>query len=320
MSNYISENLISIPSSAVPAGTLAIKIGNDVFLAGSASTGKSMDFYKCSSVETSNSTWTGHLASVSDSTGIWYFASDSTSGLPFDRITPVVGGVYDASCTFQVKNYNTGIPEQGLIFYLPLDEDPGSTDKKGNALSFRGSSNIIYGQTVQGISCAQFGYDAGILGPDFYSILPNNPNTQFTISAWVSLPDVMACIGIGDRNATSKAYDGLRMQNGNWQVHAGRDSSEAFHITAPTGFQHILMTFANSVVKLYVNNTLSGQGSYYNSSGNPFNNMSMYKPNLYFGTDSGVDPSYVAAFRIYNRMLDSTQISALASEFSPSAS
>lgn len=34
MSNYTNENLINVPSSNVPAGTLAMKVGDDIFTAG----------------------------------------------------------------------------------------------------------------------------------------------------------------------------------------------------------------------------------------------------------------------------------------------
>lgn len=34
MSNYINQNLINIPASGVPSGTLAFKLGNNIFTAG----------------------------------------------------------------------------------------------------------------------------------------------------------------------------------------------------------------------------------------------------------------------------------------------
>lgn len=52
MSNYTKENLIAIPPTAVPAGTLAMKVGNEIFTPGNIriSSGGSMDFYKCAAV------------------------------------------------------------------------------------------------------------------------------------------------------------------------------------------------------------------------------------------------------------------------------
>ena len=50
MSNYTDNNLISIPSSNVPAGTLAMKVGNNVFTAGNVVIGEATDFYKCATV------------------------------------------------------------------------------------------------------------------------------------------------------------------------------------------------------------------------------------------------------------------------------
>lgn len=34
MSNYTNENLINVPASNVPAGTLAMKVGDNIFTAG----------------------------------------------------------------------------------------------------------------------------------------------------------------------------------------------------------------------------------------------------------------------------------------------
>ena len=45
MSNYTSQNLIDISPSRVPAGTLAIRIGDDVFTAGSVSIDDAGDAY-----------------------------------------------------------------------------------------------------------------------------------------------------------------------------------------------------------------------------------------------------------------------------------
>lgn len=75
----------------------------------------SMNFYKCSSVDTSNSTWSGKLATISDSTGIWYFSSDSVSGLTYDGYhVPIVGRVYAGQdCIFQVIDYKS---EQSFEF------------------------------------------------------------------------------------------------------------------------------------------------------------------------------------------------------------
>ena len=50
MSNYTNENLINVPSSNVPAGTLAMKVGDNIFTAGNVVIGGSTDFYKCAAV------------------------------------------------------------------------------------------------------------------------------------------------------------------------------------------------------------------------------------------------------------------------------
>ena len=64
MSNYKKENFIQIPPYAVPAGTLAIKVGDEIFTTGNSKIGQSMDFYKCASVATASKTWTGSEAEI----------------------------------------------------------------------------------------------------------------------------------------------------------------------------------------------------------------------------------------------------------------
>ena len=79
MSNYTNENLINVPSANVPVGTLAMKVGDNIFTAGNVVIGGSTDFYKCVSVDTVNSTWTGYKAVLSG--GAYTFESTVTSGI-----------------------------------------------------------------------------------------------------------------------------------------------------------------------------------------------------------------------------------------------
>lgn len=82
-------------------------------------------FYKCASVDSTTKTWTGYEAIVNGDTGVWSFSEEATSGLPYNKIIPQVGKVYDEECTFRVSSYDTGllIPSDGLLFYAPLSTD-----------------------------------------------------------------------------------------------------------------------------------------------------------------------------------------------------
>ena len=100
MSNYTKENLIQIPVGAVPAGTLAMKVGDTVFTPGNIriSSGGSMDLYKCASVDKTNKTWTGYKAVLSD--GLYSFEETLTESLVYgEMITPQVGTIYNEDAT-----------------------------------------------------------------------------------------------------------------------------------------------------------------------------------------------------------------------------
>ena len=282
--------------------------------------GGSMDFYKCASVGTG--TWTGYLASIDSTTGVWSFSDTATTGLTFDRLTPVVGHVYDEACSFEVKSYKTGLPENGLIFYLPLDADPGETDETGKALTYYNKSLITFGQTVQGIQCAKFGYQAMLAGPDFASILPNAAGTAFSISCFLSLSAEASEMQLGfDKAASANTgyITGMRDFNryGNyWGIYTGKNGyTGTMSAYSGVGFVHFVMTFAENKVKTYINTNYQTQVAY-STTDQPFGSNTKWCP--FIGTQGGSDaPNYIAAFRVYNRILSSEEIVALAAEFSP---
>ena len=142
MSNYQKENLLTIAPEKVPAGTLAVKVGDDIFTAGnvkitgtdvSATTatapdvlegkqfydaqgvltqgtlipqsgGGTMDFYKCS--EVNQETWNGYKAVlVTDTDGKQYYEFEKTltEGLTYGKgITPVIDKIYDSQAMIRV--------------------------------------------------------------------------------------------------------------------------------------------------------------------------------------------------------------------------
>ena len=280
--------------------------------------GGSIPFYKCASVGTG--TWSGYLASVDPVTGVWSFASTATSGLTFDRITPTVGSVYDELCSFEVKNYHAGLPTDGLIFYLPLDADPGETDATGKELTYWNKSNITFEQTIQGVPCAKFGAESRIGGPDFASLLPNDGSTSMTISTFISASSTANELKLGFQKAISGVQGNLSgvgaYNSGYWGVYTGSSGySGTMTSYSGAGFVHLVLTFADSKVKIYVNSEYVTQINY-STSTKPFGSNSAWCPVV--GANGGSDASnYLAAFRVYNRILSSDEIAALAAEFSP---
>lgn len=96
MSNYTKENLIAVPPTSVPVGTLAIKVGDVIFTPGNIKIGQSMEFYKCASVDTVNKTWTGYKAVLKNG---FYTITDEQKTLEYSSFTPEVGKVYPEEMT-----------------------------------------------------------------------------------------------------------------------------------------------------------------------------------------------------------------------------
>lgn len=100
MSNYTQTNLVSVNPADVPAGSLAMKVGDLVFVNANAVSHET-DFYKCASVDTTTNTWTGYKAVLTD--GSYIFEVTATTGLTYGgAYTPTVGSIYDDGASIQV--------------------------------------------------------------------------------------------------------------------------------------------------------------------------------------------------------------------------
>lgn len=275
--------------------------------------GGSMSFYKCASVDTTNRKWSGYLASIDSTTGVWSFAETATADLPYDRITPSIGKVYDENCTFAVHGYKTGLPEDGLIFYLPLDTEIGTADAKGGYPLTKSYDAYLSFTTANGIPCLKCEGGA-IFGPDLISLFPNDTSARFTITAWeVSRYSGGFGAGFAYSN-TGTVKRGVAISN-----------SRFFY----EPFDYFIGDMLNTTMSFYVC-TYDGQNLTYKKNGSVLRTNSTNTP---FGSATSVYPTIgqssigshvsdlqgIAAFRIYNRVLDNNEISALAAEFTPAS-
>ena len=165
MSNYTTENLVTVSPGIVPENTLAVKIGNQVFLAnGLPAGGSGVELYQCATVDTVNHTWTGYKAVLSG--GYYTFEQTATSGLVYSTITPEVGKVYSGDAKVVVDYLDIYIPEPyasipftsdyvGTVNGASVDFTSGVSGDmyfSGNRLGFQGGSVTLTGITTSLLS------------------------------------------------------------------------------------------------------------------------------------------------------------------------
>lgn len=276
----------------------------------------SINFYKCASVDAVNHTWTGYLASIDSTTGVWSFAETATSGLTFDRLTPVVGSVYDEGCSFMVINYKAGLPEDGLVFYLPLTTVT-ATAPTGQTLSIQGTTPIA--NTIDGISCLGFSNNGYIYTTNSEGI-PTGTD-PWTMSVWLyntaKRQDTSSCsvfsFGSRDYDAMLDVYaNGNQLRVGNFSVLPIVENLSDSDLM--NQWIHMLAVNNGISTTLYLNGEQKSSANSWYISAEYINIGGI----LYQGTIFG-HIGYLAAARIYNRALSASEISALASEFTPTA-
>ena len=102
MKNYTSSNLTDINPDNVDPGALALKIDNNVFIAGSYS----ISFYKCASVDAANQKWTGFKVIFAN--GVYSFAKNLTYDLSYSSVVPVIGGIYSENALIKIESLYQG--------------------------------------------------------------------------------------------------------------------------------------------------------------------------------------------------------------------
>ena len=274
--------------------------------------GSSMNFYKCASVD-SDSGWTGRLATIDDTTGVWSFSSDSTEGLTYGKLPiPVVGGIYAGeNCICRISEYNVGIPQEGIVFYAPFNsvENAAST---GQTFSYIGNP---VSEVVNGIQSVRFD-NTTYLNTKIISSINDSTiiGTELTFSLWIK---ASASDGIWT------TYNPLDFPNYYNAERLSTDSNKTLGIQnygTIDGAQltdimtHVALVFSSGVVYAYINGQLAGQQSGGDGIRSGWSIHSTTSNAAYNST------MHMAALRVYNRALSATEISLLASQFTPTNS
>ena len=194
------------------------------------------------------------------------------------------------------------IPTDGLVFYAPLAEDK-ATAETGQTLNYTGNFQF---NIVSGIPCAVFS------GEEKISVDNSNYfSGDFSISCWFRLTTPMA---EGVVNAavfvfgTSENWLTIRVNaNGIFMNLGGQNNTKQITVDTVT-FNNITVTYSSSKLSIYINGLLDSQ----------VNLDSLPNSSTFLIGDSGYSDWFtgeIASFRIYSKVLNTSEISALYNEF-----
>lgn len=201
MGNYSKENLIAIPATAVPAGTLAIKIGNEVFTPGNIRISSGIDFFKCASVNTTDKTWTGYKAVLVE--GIYIFDDTATAGLTYGTgYTPAVGDIYNQIATVKVSSlWNGSTLDEYTVALWDFEDGIVSRGNLQAELELTGAAiagGAKFGDKALSLSPSP-GY-ARVTMPEF------NRSQDYTVDFWIKVQPFSGNIMVYMNNPIEGAF------------------------------------------------------------------------------------------------------------------
>ena len=294
MSNYTKENLIAIPPTAVPAGTLAIKVGNEIFTPGNIRIGY-MAFYKCASVDTTAKTWTGYKAVLTD--GVYSFEDNVTAGLTYGAAyTPGIDYIYNDGATVQVKRMWDGASVYaGLVFDLPMDEMATSAltgqgltiAEDVQATEYNGKKCFLF------LACPGITFPADDLSTDDYTISISMARTH--------TDQIQTALGYGQRGSTG-ATALIGVDNGD-ELFFGGYGVEVYGDSMEQGkWYHGAVTKLGTQLTLYLNGKSVATHTFTDG---------LVQGIGYIGRNSGGSENfhgYLADAKIWNRALSADEI------------
>lgn len=267
------------------------------------------DYYKCASVDTTEHTWRGYKATLSN--GVYTFAQSATSHLTYDpaKTVPVVNHIYTNGALVEANLYTGGMPTTGRVFYAPLSAS-ASEAVTGQTLTTSGT--ITYA-TVDGIACASNGSSSEITYSD--SALPSGTGSR-TVSFWLKAAldtstQWQYLVGYGTNQPSADFNISLYYGN-KLAIDINYDEAIDTNTFDPTSWHHIAITYDGTNVVFYIDGT---QRSTQSLSADTFLSGTA---KIYYGSGwPSAAGTKLAAVRIYSRVLTSAEITQLAGEFLP---
>ena len=292
-------------------------------------------FYKCASVNTENTTWTGYQLIFNKSKYIYSVAKTLTEGLPYCGFVPEAEKIYNADTTILIADYMKPgeIPTEGLVLHASLNGDTISTAETGQSIiDLYYIDPDIYPDftpymTVDGVDCFYTDFN------NFYATITvgseNVPHSgaPISFSLWfkahsTSDMDSHALFSFGDMGGTGNTAIELYLYKSRHILEV-LYSDDIVEIPLPESFDitkwhHYVLTYdsgGNTMiyfdgVVIHTYNAVTNiQGT------DEYNSYPIY---VGAGADNCAGSNgYFAAFRIYDHVLSQENINALSAEFFP---
>jgi hypothetical protein len=206
-----------------------------------------IEFYKCTSVNTSSKTWMGKRAVFSG--GIYHFAEVITKGLTYTDIVPEVGGIYANGTNVCVAYLNTGFPE-GYVFFDALSSSDGWT--MNGATVVQDDNRTVF-QTVNDWGEAQ----SAVITTDPGVPLGNAPRSlSFWFKRTGTNENTWCGIGYGYSWGNQRIAWGL-VNDYPGLTYWGHDYFQSeYGLMTDTLWHHVVVTFDGKISKCYVDSSL----------------------------------------------------------------
>ena len=224
---------------------------------------------------------------------------------------PQVGKIYSQDALVYGANLYQGIPADSLVFYLPLSEFTGAAET-GQTLNLSGTPEFL---VEDGIPCMKISDKNSYINMLDQSTLPMGSSPR-TVSIWAKKTEsgTFYMMGYG-KGATAQAF--LCLMSESSMNFDGVNGGTSQDVQITDEWHNYVYVYSGSAITMYLDGIKLG-----NDTAISLNTATGYPLGAVFGNTpernyTQLISGYVAACRIYSRVLDAAEIAALASEFTP---
>jgi hypothetical protein len=276
-----------------------------------------MKFYKCADVDTDNKTWSGYELVLND--GKYSVSTVLTDGLQYSAVTPIIGSVYSQDALITVRYANGLFPEDGLVFHASLNGSTPDVAETGQPITYYGATSY---STVDGVPCVYMDGSSAVGMEQADASLAIG--SSGSISTWFKTSSTntmcLCTIGYGGSSTQRKCFT-LYLRNG--RLATGTNGDDLIDVLYSTNeWHHFVSVVSGTEVKAYLDGALVIEGNLsVNCTGN-YLYLGACPDNGRFADGHSLAEcytGYLAACRIYNRVLTQEEITALSKEFTPIA-